>query len=320
MQRCLNYLYPDIYFKSMFFGSIALYFNYKRINEKMKRKKDFLEKEEYFLIKKDLMKEIKRDYNYNKISILLKKYNIQENDNKTKMLSVLKDLSDDELNKYFKESENNELKRKYKLMNYQPDVKTLFNKSNICNMILIYDNFEIIEKDIIKLFIDNINKLNDYYLECIINEGKIIIHYPDNFGKKQYTSVIGSLDKDNSFITEYILVYQNQNEKNIHLHHIAGQLKNYLNKLQLYKGTEPIINRKYEEIGTIIKYNEIIINDNAIDNNMNQYSIIRDNNINNYNNNLIDNNINNSNNNMVDNNFNNYKNKSKDNNMNIVIG
>ena len=46
---------------------------------------------------------------------------------------------------------------------------------------------------------------------------KNIIHYPDNFVENQYDSVIGSLNEDNSFITEYILAYKNQNVKYNHL-------------------------------------------------------------------------------------------------------
>ena len=74
---------------------------------------------------------------------------------------------------------------------------------------MIYNNFEIIEKETIKLFINDIYKYNEYYLECTLNEGKIIIHYPDNFnGENKYVSVIGSLNNENTFITEYILIYK----------------------------------------------------------------------------------------------------------------
>ena len=48
----------------------------------MKRVKFVLEKENYYLINNDLMKEIKKEYNYNNISDLIKKNNITENDNK----------------------------------------------------------------------------------------------------------------------------------------------------------------------------------------------------------------------------------------------
>ena len=207
---------------------------------------------------------------------------------------------------------------------------------------MIYDNFEIIEKDIIKLFIDDINKLNDCYLECTINEEKIIVHYPDNFVENQYASVIGKLDEDNSFITEYILVYKNQNEKYNHLNKIKGQLNNYLNNLQLFNNTEPILkdNVNFEIIGTIIKYDENI-NNNAINNdinimndnyininkqNNNNYYIKQKNNINNDKYNcIVNNNINNDNDNynyVINNNTNNdnsiinYNIKSHNNNYN----
>ena len=275
---------------------INLYFNYQRINEKMKRKSKNIEKEKYYLINKDLIEEIKKEYNYKEIVLLMKKYNIINNDYKNRLI-LIKNLTDLELNKYFGKKA---LKEKFSNEKNKISLKTLYNKTDICNIIMIYDNFEIIEKDIIKLFIDDINKLNDCYLECTINEEKIIVHYPDNFVENQYASVIGKLDEDNSFITEYILVYKNQNEKYNHLNKIKGQLNNYLNNLQLFNNTEPILkdNVNFEIIGTIIKYDENI-NNNAINNDIN---IMNDNNnINNdpiiINNSIIDDNyINNQNN------------------------
>ena len=116
------------------------------------------------------MKEIKKEYNYNNISDLIKKNNITENDNK-KILSSIRDISDFELNKYLGK---NNFKEKLTIENNKTNLKTICNKADICNIIQIYDNFEIIEKDIIKLFIDDINKLNDCYFECAINERKIL--------------------------------------------------------------------------------------------------------------------------------------------------
>ena len=284
-----------------------------------------VEIEKYYLINKDLMKKLKKEYNYKDIELIMKKYNITNNDNKS-LSSLINNLSNLELMKYFG---NKDIKKKFKIENNQINQKTIYNITDICNVIKIYDNFELIEKDIIKLFIDDINKINDFYLECTINEGKIIIHYPDNFVENQYSSVIGKINKDYSFITEYILIYKNKNEKKTHLNKISEQLNHYLNNLQLFYNTEPILKDdiNFEIIGTIIKYDENIINNklninnnynnNVLDNNMNNYNNnIADNNINNYNSNLINNNMNNYNNNIADNNINNYNNNVLDNNMN----
>ena len=55
--------------------------------------------------------------------------------------------------------------------------------------------------------IDGIYNMKDYCLECTLNDGKIIIHYPEYFnGKNKSVSVIGSLDEENTFITEYIIM------------------------------------------------------------------------------------------------------------------
>ena len=43
--------------------------------------------------------------------------------------------------------------------------------------------------------------MRQYCLDCILNEDKIIIDYPDNL---MDALVIGKLDKDFTFINEYI--------------------------------------------------------------------------------------------------------------------
>ena len=88
----------------------------------------------------------------------------------------------------------------------------------------------------------------------ILNDNYIIINYPNIFN--QIVSVIGKINNDKVFMTEYILKYNSDTNRYNHLHLrlINGKIHNYLNSLQLYYNTEPIINSEYEEIGIIIKY------------------------------------------------------------------
>ena len=80
------------------------------------------------------------------------------------------------------------------------------------------------------------------------------------------------------FILEYILIYNNENNRTKHFKKILGKLDNYLKNLQLYNNNAPItIGENLDIIGTIIKYGT------DYDNNLN----IEDNNINNNNNNII---------------------------------
>ena len=75
--------------KSMIFYSIKLYFNYKNIKEKMKRKKIEPENEKYYLINKNFINEIMIDNDYKIIRKKIEENDIKKNDekNKNKILS-----------------------------------------------------------------------------------------------------------------------------------------------------------------------------------------------------------------------------------------
>ena len=154
---------------------------------------------------------------------------------------------------------------------------------------MLYDDFTLIEKNIIKTFIKDINKNEDFYLECLFTDGKIIINNLDNLNIDKYISVIGNINNEKTFDIEYILIYKNNItnlEKKSHIKKISKDLTNYLKGLQLYQNSAPIINDNYKELGVIVKY------DKNNDNNLKD-------------NNSINNSINNSNNNIIKNIYNN---------------
>ena len=196
-------------------------------------------------------------------------------------------MPDNDLDKYFKINDF----KKFKLDNNNETSLITIKNEKDSKFIMIYDNFELIEIETIKLFIDNIKGNESNYLECTLNDGKIIIHYPDNFnGKNQFVSVIGSINKENLFITEYILIYNNsKEEKKEHLNKIIGRLDKYLNNLQLYNKYQPIYkdDKSLIEIGIIIKYESNIIDNNVKKNSINNNKI-NDNNIQSKNINNID--------------------------------
>ena len=65
--------------------------------------------------------------------------------------------------------------------------------SELSKNIMIYNDFELIDKDTINLFVENIKEIEKFYLECTLNYGKIIIHYPDDFNG---TKVVCCFNKD----------------------------------------------------------------------------------------------------------------------------
>jgi len=83
------------------------------------------------------------------------------------------------------------------------------NQSQNLDSVLIYNNFEIIEKEIFESFIGKYENTN-YLCECFFEKGKIIINIQNNLNKK-IISLIGSFDNYyHYFILEYILIYNNE--------------------------------------------------------------------------------------------------------------
>ena len=241
----------------------------------MKRKEIHVKSERYYLINKKFMEKIKIECNFNEIKKLMEDNNIRENDDnwmKKILFAFKKLLPINIIKKFLKESY---LKSN---INIEPNITSVNYFDKLKKSMLIYDDFEIIEREIIKKFIYNLNIINNYFLECIINEGKIIINYPNNFNSIKFISVIGTLNKENIFITEYILIYDDINEKINHINKINGRLNKYLNELQLYNNSQPIINNQYKEIGIIAKCeaNNNIENQNK-KNNIPQNKIIENN-------------------------------------------
>ena len=94
-----------------------------------------------------------------------------------------------------------ELKGKYEKLLMEPDIIPITNFNNSENTIMIYDNFEILDKNTAKQFIYNLCEEENNFLECSLNEEKIIIKYKNNIlGNKNYISVIGILNNENTFI------------------------------------------------------------------------------------------------------------------------
>ena len=143
----------------------------------------------------------------------------------------------------------------------------------------IYDNFEIIDSKTAKEFIDDIygpnyesyNKQDENYFECALIDGRVIIKYPKNKLKNnKYVYQIGKLNNDNTFISEYLIIYLKYDS---HFDKIKYKINDYLQSLeqQFVNGAYPITENylNFEEIGKVIKLNQIN-NANLSNNNIQQ--------------------------------------------------
>jgi ubiquitin C-terminal hydrolase len=96
--------------------------------------------------------------------------------------------------------------------------------------------------------------LDNYYLECIINKNKIIINYPENSNKNKFVTVIGKLeDYDKTFITEYILIFENRDKQKNYINKIKGYLDIILESFEFNNNILIIEENSVQEV-IIIKY------------------------------------------------------------------
>ena len=254
---------------------LKLYNYYSKFKLKMKANNNYDEK--YFLIKKEIMNDIKKDYNYDIIIQILKKAPINNNENnpKKQKLFILKNFPEDLYDDFF----NNKKQIENRMKDYTFPDSISINIPNTNQSIQIYHNFEIIEKSIASEFISGIYESSylsynsspyglwptssidinnaENYMDCTLKEGKVIVYYPKTkFNNNNHVYALGSLNNDNVFIAEYLIIYKKNHE---YFSTIRNKLNNYLQSIeqQLIYGPYPLTNNKVEEIGMVVGLNKI---------------------------------------------------------------
>jgi len=206
------------------------------------------------------MNNIKNTHNYKIIKEILDK-NIKKvkivDDHKKNVYSLLKTLPIEFLKKKFSNQSSNTKNKVQFNTSVEPlifTIKYFDNQSQELDSLYIYNNFEIIEKEMIESFI-NINESSNYLCKCFFEKGKIIINMQNNLNKK-IISLIGSLENYyHYFLLEYILIYNNEKYRIKHFKIILGNLDKYLKDIKFHRNNAPItIGENFDIIGTIIKY------------------------------------------------------------------
>ena len=241
-----------------------LYNYYKEFQTKMNQDYYyFSDEKKYYLIRKDIMSHIKKEYYYQEIIKLIEQANqndIKENTYKI-LLYVLKFLPENILEDIIKNEKNKKL---IPLDNMVPDIQPINeNNSNKGKQLaIIYNDFEIISPDVAKNFIEDI-KQTDYFLfenynqtqnlmTCILKDRKILIKYPNNFSEnKKDVLVIGTTDHDNNFLNEYVFIFEYSCKEYIEKL-VKRDLNKYLRNLQPCNNMCPIVINEFEIIGNII--------------------------------------------------------------------
>ena len=248
--------YTKYLYNEKLINNLSLFIYYERIKNKKSEKF-----EKYYLINFDFMNNIKIENDYKLLYDILND-SIQKlefsDDKKKNIYSLMNTIPIEFLEGSYS---NNKLNKKTNKSQFNTSVEPLMtiinyldNQIQKINSLYIYNNFEIINKEIIKSLID-ISEDKCFLCECFFEKGKIIINIPKNLNNK-IISLIVSLDNYfHKFILEYILIYNNENNRTKHFKKILGKLDNYLKNLQLYNNNAPItIGENLDIIGTIIKY------------------------------------------------------------------
>jgi ubiquitin carboxyl-terminal hydrolase 4/11/15 len=158
-------------------------------------------------------------------------------------------------------------------LNIEPFIKIINNYENNKQdePLLIYDNFEIIEQKILKYYVDNYKNEN-LLSECIFIDEKIIVNLPNYLNKNKYISLIGCMDEYyNNFILDYILIYNNENDRKIHIQNINQNFNLFLNEIkfsdkfkQINYNNISLIIIKYDKDSNDINNNDGVINKNKL--------------------------------------------------------
>ena len=227
---------------------IDIYFNYKTIRQII-NKKSIENKERYYIINKQLITDLKVNNEYKYLEEILKNNKIEEKNFK-KIILALKNANDNILKPYKK----NQKSIKTIKVSIEPDMNSIKYFDNPERFVIIYQNFEIFQKDIFEKIIDKNYISESNLLDCIFNNGKIIINLPENLNN-DIISIIGKLNNDETFLTEYILIYKDKKAREKNFKEINRNIINYLKTFQFYDNKAPIIDDKYNELGIIFSCN-----------------------------------------------------------------
>jgi hypothetical protein len=119
-----------------------------------------------------------------------------------------------DFNKIFNEK-NELIKNQYSsYLSVEPEKIKInyFNNYQQSENLTTYKNFEIVNSEFGKILNDN----NKILCNGIINNGKIAINLPFSLNNKE-TWIVGILNNEYTFVTQYFLIYNMKNYSNSHI-------------------------------------------------------------------------------------------------------
>ena len=250
-KNCINYSY--YLSNDQLWAVIYLYVNDLSIKSKLKNP-DYND-EEFYLIKKEVLNDIKKVNNYNQ----LKKFfegRIYSYPSEKEVYNIIRQLPQNHLVALNNNLHQTDIPQPLPSA-YQIELSSIPNPNNPNESYMILKDFELIEKQFAKTYLAE--KYPYHIIKCsLVGENTIVFHYPINkFNNKNYIFVVAKIDENNNFINQYLLIYKNQNHIQSHFSNIKHNLLNYLQNQFFVNNTAPIVVNGYVEIGLIIKLFEI---------------------------------------------------------------
>ena len=261
-----NNNYSDLAINKELFKIIYLYINNKLVKDKLKNKKiTQIIPDNYCLVNSKWLNNYKSFYNYNiikegidsnkNIQNIINKNLSEEKQNISKLIYlIIKQLNPDIKNQVSQENQN---QNQY---NISPNAKQIKYNSQQVNQFMIYDKFEILNRNLAKKLIGKDINLEKLYAECYLINNYIIVNFPNKTNENKFLSMIGEYKK--CIVIKYVLVYEDEEKRNTHLQSVLNNLNNYLNNVQFYENNAPIIDENYNILGTIILIKDFNIRDN----------------------------------------------------------
>ena len=197
-----------------------IFLNNKLQNWKGNNNKIFLSPNEYCIVNKKWVERFKKTFKYESISTAIKsgqemknitiendKDNFQFTDKN--IYTTLKSFNVDTLINYNKDLKEINLEKE---LDYNPDMERITYNDELKNpaqqSFYITSDFEILPKNIINRYIEDINQMENFS-DCQIIDSFILMNFAsDLYGNNRFNSLIGVLDNvSNSFEIKSVLVY-----------------------------------------------------------------------------------------------------------------
>ena len=249
--------YYNLLYNNQLWTVIYLYVNELSIKEKLK--KINTNNEEFYLIKKEHLIDIKNKNNFFELKKFFYGKLKSTFPSQKEIYNLFKSLKSNQLNEF---TEDLKQKTIHNILFSTNEVEKIevSNPNNTNESYIIFNNFDLIEKHIAE-FIEG--KYAFQNLTCtLIGNNMIIFHYPINkLNNKNYFFVVSKYDENNNFKNEYLLIYFNPNYIQSHFNKIKNNLNNYLQNLGFVNNNAPIVINGYQEIGMVIRLSSGISED-----------------------------------------------------------